>query len=588
MKKLLREYLQYHFLFCFLIAGDPINIDGSFEDWINVPISYSDSFGDGIVSDFSELKITHDDEFIFIYLSFHDGEFLFQDWNEFQLYIDADNDENTGHPVAGIGAELEWCFGCRSGFQHINSQDIILMQNDISLRIGPTVTSREFEVAILRSSMALTMNNTQLLEEGSIVIFESEAQSDRLPNESGGVSFTIGDDITNPVIPIPLEKMDEVDIRIVTYNTLNEGILDPERESYFKRIFQALDPDIIALQENSDWNQIDEIIQSWFPEDVWHASWTYRDLVILSKFPIINDANLISSDRTMCALLNTEQELGKNLLIINSHLSCCANNEDRQEQVDEFLSVWRGWVSENEGPFLLEEGTPFVHLGDFNFVGYRHQVETIRVGDIQDENQYGIDFFPDWDSTGIVDLLSRHTQKRMGYTWQNDNSSYNPGKLDYIFYSDALLDKGRHFILNTRVMDEQILDFYGLELDDTYLASDHLPRVFDVRLATNIDIKGEKIIPDNFKILNSFPNPFNSSININFLVSSSIYTKITIFDIKGNKINELIDEIKPTGSYSVTWNGMSEKGSPISTGLYFILFEFNGQHVETEKVVFLK
>ena len=588
MKKPLRGHLKYLLIFCFLIAGDPINIDGSFEDWINVPISYSDSFGDGIVSDFFELKITYDDEFIFIYISFHEGEFLFQDWNQFHLYIDADNDENTGHSIAGIGAELEWCFGCRSGFQYINSQEIILMQNDINLRIGPTVTSREFEIAILRSSMALTMNNTQLLEEGSLVIFESEAQSDRLPNESGGVGFTIMNDNTTPVIPIPLEKIDEVDIRIVSYNTLNEGILDPGRELYFKRIFQALDPDIIALQEHSDWNQIDETIQSWFPENVWHASWTYRDLVILSKFPIINDANLISSDRTMCALLNTEQELGKNLLIINSHLSCCANNEDRQQQVDEFLSVWRSWVSENEGPFLLHEGTPFVHLGDFNFVGYRHQVETIRVGDIQDENQYGSDFFPDWDATSIVDLFSRHTQKRMGYTWQNDNSSYNPGKLDYIFYSDALLDTGRHFILNTRVMDEQILDFYGLELDDTYLASDHLPRVIDIRLAANIDIKGEKIIPDSFKIFNSFPNPFNSSININFILSFPTYTKITIFDIKGNNVNELINEIKPTGSYNVTWNGMSEKGSLVSTGLYFILFELNGEYVQTEKAVFLK
>ncbi len=588
MEKLFFGFLQYLFLFSFLLAGDPIKIDGMFDDWIDVPIAYSDSQGDAILSDFSELKVTYDNDFIFIYLSFYDGDFLFQDWNQFHLYIDADNDINTGNPIAGIGAELDWCFGCRSGFQYINSQEIILMQNDINLRIGPTITSQQFEIAILRSSLALTMNNTQLLEEGSLVILESEEQSDRLPNELGGVSFTIGDDSTPAAIPIPLEKKDEVDIRILSYNTLNEGILDPGRETYFKRIFQTLDPDIIALQEHSDWDQIDGIIQSWFPQDVWHASWTYRDLVILSRFPIINDANLISSDRTMCALLNTEQELGKNLLIINSHLSCCSNNEDRQQQVDEFLSVWKSWVLENEGPFLLEESTPFVHLGDFNFVGYRDQVETIRVGDIQDEDQYGSDFLPDWDSTDIVDLFSRHTQKRMGYTWQNDNSSYNPGKLDYIFYSDALLDTGRHYILNTKVMDEQILDFYGLEAEDTYLASDHLPRIIDIRLAANVEIKKEKIIPDGFKFFNSFPNPFNSSIYIKFLVSFPIHTKITIIDIHGNKVKELINGIKQTGTWSVTWNGINAKGNPVSTGLYFILFESNSQHLKTEKVILLK
>ena len=32
----------------------------SFEDWINIPVAYSDSQGDGFLSDFSELKITYD------------------------------------------------------------------------------------------------------------------------------------------------------------------------------------------------------------------------------------------------------------------------------------------------------------------------------------------------------------------------------------------------------------------------------------------------------------------------------------------------------------------------------------------------
>ena len=588
MKKLFFGCFQYLFLFCFLFAGDPIIIDGRFEDWIDIPIAYSDSQGDAILSDFSELKITYDNDFIFIYLSFYDGYFLFQDWNEFHLYIDADNDLNTGSPIAGIGAELDWCFGCRSGFQYINNQEIILMQNDINLRIGPTITSQEFEIAILRSSMALTMNNTQLLDEGRLVIIESEGDSDQLPNEAGGVSFTIGNDTTTAATPIPLEKKNTEDIRILSYNTLNEGILDSERKSHFKRIFQALDPDIIALQEHSDWDQIDEIIQSWFPQDIWHASWTYRDLVILSRFPIINDANLISSDRTMCALLNTEQDLGKNLLIINSHLSCCGNNEDRQQQVDEFLSVWKSWLLENGGPFVLEEGTPFVHVGDFNFVGYRDQVETIRLGDIQDENQYGNDFLPDWDSTDIIDLFSRHTQKRMGYTWQNDNSSYNPGKLDYVFYSDALLDTGRHYILNTKVMNEQILDSHGLEAEDTYLASDHLPRIIDIRLGTNVGIKNEKIIPQGFNFFNSFPNPFNSSIYIKFSLSFPVHTKITVIDIQGNKIKELIDETKSAGNWSASWDGMNENGNSASTGLYFILFESNSQYLKAEKVILLK
>ena len=65
--------------------------------------------------------------------------------------------------------------------------------------------------------------------------------------------------------PITLERSNEDDIRVVSYNTWNEGILDNDRQIHFKRILQSLDPDIIALQEHGDWDDIDDIIQSWFP-----------------------------------------------------------------------------------------------------------------------------------------------------------------------------------------------------------------------------------------------------------------------------------------------------------------------------------
>ena len=475
------------FLFSRLIAGHPINIDGQFHDWDNVGIAYSDMEGDGMSADFGDVKITYDMEFLFIYFNFHNGEYLMQDGNAFHLYIDADNNASTGLDFHGIGAELDWTFGQREGVFYINGGSEIIWQNDLTLRIGPTITSTEFEIAISRESDVLTLNESQVLAEGKIMIAEALPNSDTVPNEDGGIYFSIGEDTVPLADPIPLERKHEDDIRIVTYNTWNDGFLDEERQPHFKRIIQALDPDVIALQEHWDWDEIDDIIQSWFPDEPWYASWTHRDMVVLSRFSIIDDASLISSGRTMGALLDTEEELGKNLLIVNSHLSCCANNEDRQQQVDEFLSVWREWISNENGPFNLEDETPFVHVGDFNFVGYRQQVETIRIGDVVDENEYGEDFLPDWDNTAVVDLFSRHTHKRMGYTWRSDGSSFNPGKLDYIFYSDATIDTGRHFTLNTLAMEEATLMEYGLEWDDTQEASDHLPRVFDITL-NDLDI----------------------------------------------------------------------------------------------------
>lgn len=578
------------FLSSLLISGHPICIDGLFNDWNDVPTAYQDIDNDHIDADYSTLKITYDSDFLFIYINFHDNEFLMQNWNDFHLYIDADNDQSTGTFINGIGAELVWVFGSRSGYKYVNGQETEVYQNDLTLRIAPTITSSEFEIAIARGSSSLTIDTSQELIQGKIVLSEleeSEGGGDYIPNELGGVLFSIGEDFVMGPEPITLERLNESDLRVVSYNTLNEGILDNDRRDHFKRILQTIDPDIIALQEHSDWNEIYDIIQSWFPQDQWYASWTYRDLVILSRFEIIHDANIISSDRTMAALLDTENELGKNLLIFNSHLSCCDNDEDRQQQVDEFSSLWRDWIKEESGPFELEEGTPFIHLGDFNYVGFSQQVETIKNGDIINESDYGSDFLPDWDSTGIVDLFSRQTHKRMGYTWRKDGSSFNPGKLDYIFYSDASIDTGKHYILNTLAMDQGTLDNYNLQFDDTQEASDHLPLVFDIVVSSNVGVKDKDVLPTLIKIYPNYPNPFNPITTIQYYISKDELVKINIYDIVGRNIKSLFTERQAAGKHSLLWNATNDAGKKVSNGMYFYTIQA-GEYKIIEKMLLLK
>ena len=587
MIKGLKKFIFSPFIFSLAIGGHPINIDGSFEDWVDVPVMYSDQEGDAIDADFSFLKVTYDSEFLFIYFKFHDGEFLMQDWNDFHLYVDSDNNSSTGTSFHGIGAELEWTFGARSGYQHFNGEQSEIYQHDLNLRIGPTITSQEFEIAISREAFPLIMNGLHSMTNGRIVLSEVSEGGDFLPDEVGGVTFSINEDDVLPPDPIPLEKYSEDDIRILSYNTWGTGIIDDERQIHFKRVIQALDPDIIALQEHSEWEEIDDIIQAWFPNEQWYASWTHRDLVVLSRFSIINDASMISSNRTMAALLNTENEFGKNLLVFNSHLSCCSNNEDRQQQVDEFASVWREWVLNSEGPFEIEEGTPFVHVGDFNYVGYRKQVATIRDGDIEDENQYGNDFLPDWDSTPIIDLFPRHTHKRMGYTWRKDGSSFNPGKLDYVFYSDATIDAGKYFILNTLAIDDIYLNNYELHSEDTQVASDHLPIVFDISINSEVGIEKEHVLPIAAILYPNYPNPFNSNTSITFYLLDPEIIDLSIIDVTGNTVKKLMNEKRPAGNSIVNWDGKNMNGESVTSGIYFCLLKVNEESFKS-KIVLLK
>ena len=556
-----------------LRAAHPIVIDGLFDDWQEVPVTITDPEGDYNYDDWAELKITNDDDFIFFKISLHSEETLLQNWNNFYLYIDADRDSLTGHPFRGLGAELAWHFGYRTG-QYFEQDGIIdLWQNDITLRQAPTVTSTEFEIAIARGSFVFS-------DPDSIaVIFSSFYDTgDYMPDSWGGIVYQLDTTVVGPAEPILLEK---TGTRLVTYNTLYTGILEPDRQPKFQRIIQALDPDIIALQEHSEWNEIGDIISSWFPEDTWYQGYTFRDLVVLSKYPIINQANLISSERTMCALLQTDDPINPYLLILNSHFSCCDNDDDRQEQVDELVQVLREWRLNDNGPFDLPEGTPMFHVGDFNFVGYREQIETVTAGNIQDEGNYGSDFPLDWDGTAITDLFSRQTHKRMAYTWRSDGSSFNPGKLDYVLYTDSNLSILNHFVLNTLAMPDSILNEWELEAEDTNEASDHLPRIVDF-MVTDLGITGELDLPQQYILSHPYPNPFNPQVMIPITLAREAHIQLRIYDIHGRLVISIADDVLPAGKKLFSWDG-----SQYPSGVYIVRCQA-GHVMQTEKIILLK
>ena len=565
-----------------LYSGHPITIDGLFDDWAEVDVSYSDSQGDGADADFADIKITYDNDFLFIYFNVHDGEYLMQDWNEFHLYIDADNDTTTGYFINGIGAELDWLFGDRSGSYYIMDGIIDIYQNDLTLRMAPTITNHEFEICISRNSNVLTMDGTQVLVEGKVILTDTGQNADQIPDENGGISFSIGEDYIVPPTPITFDKRDETDIRLVTHNVWSSSLLDPNYEVYFQRIYQALDPDIVALQEMyENTNQLHSLFNDWFPDEQWYVSSQFRDNIIISKYPVLEEDYFTSSERTMVALLNTDDELGSDLIIFNSHLACCDNDESRQYDADEFVSNWRDWRENDNGPFTLTEGTPFVYVGDFNLVGYRQQLTTFTEGDIEDENTFGDDYNLDWDNTSIADLFSRHSHIRMGYTWRRDNSSFSPGKLDYVLYTDSVLDTSKHFVFNTLTMDSASLAEYGLEAMDSYNSSDHSPRVLDIKIPADVEI-GEAVVPKNIKISAPYPNPFNPQTAIQIELNENMHLYVAVFDINGRVVKQLINGYLQKGNHEVTFNN---KG--LTSGIYFIRIEGEGiQH--TSKVVLLK
>ena len=78
----------------------------------------------------------------------------------------------------------------------------------------------------------------------------------------------------------------------------------------------------------------------------------------------------------------------------------------------------------------------------------------------------------------MKDLLPGNTHTNFAITWRDEDSLFSPGRLDFIIYTDSLLNI-QGFILDSSVLPQDVLEVYGLQADDTG-ASDHLPLVADV------------------------------------------------------------------------------------------------------------
>lgn len=101
------------------------------------------------------------------------------------------------------------------------------------------------------------------------------------------------------------------------------------------------------------------------------------------------------------------------------------------------------------------------------------------------------------------------------------------------------------------------------------------------------DVIDEEIVPTQYSLSN-YPNPFNPETTIEFTIPVSDDINLSIYDIQGNLVSELIknDTFAP-GQYSRIWNGTSSNGKQVSSGVYFYVLRAGNKYF-TNKMILLK
>lgn len=86
---------------------------------------------------------------------------------------------------------------------------------------------------------------------------------------------------------------------------------------------------------------------------------------------------------------------------------------------------------------------------------------------------------------------------------------------------------------------------------------------------TGIDTD-EASIPEHFSLLSNYPNPFNSSTNIQFELSTIGHVQLLVFDALGRLVNTLTDYQMEPGKHLINWNGTDITGQSVASGRYYI------------------
>lgn len=97
----------------------------------------------------------------------------------------------------------------------------------------------------------------------------------------------------------------------------------------------------------------------------------------------------------------------------------------------------------------------------------------------------------------------------------------------------------------------------------------------------------ERELSNNYSLSQNFPNPFNPTTKIKFVIPSlpsgkSSFVTLKVYDIFGSEVTTLINEEKPAGEYEVEFNG-----SQLSSGIYFYKFHVRNYSV-IKKMIYLK
>lgn len=397
-------------------------------------------------------------------------------------------------------------------------------------------------------------------------------------------------------------------VKIMTYNLLNYPDVDSAiRNPNFRKVIRNSNPDILVVQEMTSLAGMNG-----FLSNVMNA---YGNVYSMGTFIDGTDTDngifyrtskirFISNTRIRTALRDINEFKivhisypADTLRIFSVHLKSSGGTANENQRAAEVDSL-RKFTSS------LPANSFYMVVGDFNIYG-DYEPAYIKLKQITNGNGHFTDAIAMTGSWNQFVYRQYHTQSPRTRGFGGGSTGGMDDRFDMILMSPGIFNAGRiAYVPGTMTPYGNDGNHYNDSInrrpntavpdsvaDAIHYASDHIPVFATFTFGNVIGISGNnQNIPGGFELSQNFPNPFNPSTRINYMIPfvsgasgvSGVTAKLVIYDLLGREVSVLVNARLQPGSYEAVWNAAN-----MTSGVYLYTLTA-GEYRETKKMILLK
>ena len=171
-------------------------------------------------------------------------------------------------------------------------------------------------------------------------------------------------------------------------------------------------------------------------------------------------------------------------------------------------------------------------------------------------NQIQLNFYP--SNVGAADSVTATLVNNQPLSFENSLIKFNmpPGNANYSVSTGTIEQIDRTSAMNTCYVNVNVLNNQTLTVS-----------LWNSSTAIN-----DNTNPSLLYVSTAYPNPFMHNTSINVKANPSSIINVSIYNVKGERVNTLTRNANKSGYTTAVWNGLNQAGKPCQNGVYFIKF----------------